>query len=203
MIHIYFVCGNISPTLTSLMKNANVPATQHQSLCLAPTFWLFRFMAFFPFLHHERPSVFPERIYVQEHSWTNTYIVRVCIQPFFTALLSCHSKMISKSNKSLTVQQLRDKPEGGEGEGEEDGRSGHGGIVRPHESSLQKQKQLWMCTHSEERLAGNTHTPQHTTRVRTAPAVNSFGCSLAARGTALDTYHVRQVLLLGFLFFRT
>lgn len=31
----------------------------------------------------------------------------------------------------------------------------------------------------------------------------SFGSSLAARGATLDTYHVHQVLLLGFLFFKT
>lgn len=81
------------------------------------------------------------------------------------------------------------------------------GIVRPCESSPQKQKQLWVRTHSEERLA-STHTPQHTTTITssTTPAEKkkekSFGCSLAARGATLDTYHVRQVLLLGFLFFK-
>lgn len=45
------------------------------------------------------------------------------------------------------------------------------GIVRPCESSPQKQKQLWVRTHSEERLA-STHTPQHTTTITssTTPA---------------------------------
>lgn len=79
-----------------------------------------------------------------------------------------------------------------------------GGIVRPRESSPQKQKQLWVCTHSEERLAGaHTHPRHTTTTINTTPAEKSFGCSLAARGAALDAYHVRQVLSPRFLFFKT
>lgn len=71
-------------------------------------------------------------------------------------------------------------------------------------SSPLKQKQLWVCTHSEERLAGTPHTPLHTPPpLPPALQKKSFGCSLAARGTALDTYHVRQVLSLSFLFFKT
>lgn len=53
-----------------------------------------------------------------------------------------------------------------EGEGGEEEEEWTRGIVRPRESSPQKQKQLWVRTHSEERLAG-THPLRHTTTVTT------------------------------------
>lgn len=112
------------------------------------------------------------------------------------------------------TKQARDKKERAE-EKDEEGGGGGGrgewpwGIVRPCESSPQKQKELWVCAHSEERLAG-THPTLHTTITTTSlipppphPAEKSFGCSLVARGTALDTYHVHQVLSVGFLFSKT
>lgn len=77
------------------------------------------------------------------------------------------------------------------------------GIVRPCESSPQKQKQLWVHSPLRGEISScTTHPSQHTT-ITTSPAEISFGCSLAARGAALDTYHVRQVLCLGFLFLKT
>lgn len=98
-----------------------------------------------------------------------------------------------------------------QGEREKEKRMGGvdtGGIVRPRESSPQKQKQLWVCTHSEVEISRCAHThahthPRHTTTINTTPAEKSFGCILAARGVALDAYHVRQVLSQHFLFFKT
>ena len=181
MLLIYFVCGNISPTLSSLnVKNTNAPPTRHQSLSLAPTHSLavsiygFFFIFFLTFLRHERPSVFPTR---------STYVHGHTLSLSLAAPQSCPNRMIGKSNKTPTVfqsegvcaEQRRDKKEKGikkkkEGAGgEEEEEEWTRGIVRPRESSPQKQKQLWVRTHSEERLAG-THPPRHSTTITTTAA---------------------------------
>lgn len=152
MLHIYFVCGNISPALTSLnVKNANAPPTRHQSLSLAQhSLLLFQFMAFFTFLQHERPSVFPTlivcmcadtQVHTLPHGDAHKHICMRTYSHTFTAPKSCPNRMISKSNKTPTVfqregvfsEQRSDKraKKRRRGKGEEWTR----GIVRPRESS--------------------------------------------------------------------
>lgn len=140
MLHIYFVCGNISPALTSLnMKNANAPPTRHQSLSLAPTLSLaVSIYGFFFLLQHERPSVFP---LTDVCAWMHTdiHIMHVCTHTFslsHSPTQSCRNRMIAKSNETPPVfqregvcaKQWYEIKKGIKDEGEADGRSGHGGL---------------------------------------------------------------------------
>lgn len=155
--------GNFSPTLTSLnMKNVNVPPTWHQSLSLAPTLFYgcFNlwppphppFFFFFPFIQNEWLSVFPKQKYVHQHPQTNRSTGSA-----FTVLQSCPSRRICKSNYRPVVFREKEcvpnngKIKCGRGEGEEDGRSGHGGGLYVLVKVALRNKSSFECAPTQKR----------------------------------------------------
>lgn len=113
MLHLYFVCGNISLTLTSLnMENANTPLTQHQSLSLAPTLSLA--VSVYAFLKKKKTSYnTKDHQCFQFRCMCDHMDVHIGSHALFLSHSPCHveTKMISHSKETATVKKCLTKME--------------------------------------------------------------------------------------------